>query len=55
MELWRPESELLITVMEKNWAAILRAGLGIFYNGGLNPRYQIGGSRSIQFALKLQF
>ena len=24
-------------------------------NGGLNPLYQIGGSRSIQFALKLQF
>jgi hypothetical protein len=24
-------------------------------NGGLNPLYQIGGPRSIQFALKLQF
>jgi hypothetical protein len=24
-------------------------------NGGFNPLYQIGGSRSIQFALKLQF
>ena len=24
-------------------------------NGGLNPLYQIGGSRSMQFALKLQF
>jgi hypothetical protein len=24
-------------------------------NGGLNPLYQIGGSRSVQFALKLQF
>ena len=24
-------------------------------NGGLNPLYQIGGPRSIQLALKLQF
>ena len=24
-------------------------------NGGFNPLYQIGGPRSIQFALKLQF
>ena len=24
-------------------------------NGGLNPLYQIGGPRSVQFALKLQF
>jgi len=24
-------------------------------NGGLNPPYQIGGPRSIQLALKLQF
>jgi hypothetical protein len=24
-------------------------------NGGLNPLYQIGGPRSIQFALKIQF
>ena len=24
-------------------------------SGGLNPRYQIGGPRSVQLALKLQF
>jgi hypothetical protein len=24
-------------------------------NGGLNPLYQVGGPRSIQLALKLQF
>jgi hypothetical protein len=29
--------------------------LGSGANGGLNPLYQIGGPRSIQFALKFQF
>jgi hypothetical protein len=29
-------------------------GSGVL-NGGLNPLYQIGGPRSIQLALKLQF
>jgi hypothetical protein len=33
------------------WEKARGAGL----NGGLNPLYQIGGPRSIQLALKLQF
>lgn len=32
-------------------ASLCRGGQG----GGLNPLYQIGGSRSVQLALKLQF
>jgi hypothetical protein len=36
--------------------SMLRNGLGSGgANGGLNPLYQIGGPRSIQFAVKLQF
>jgi hypothetical protein len=35
--------------------ATLASSLGSGGNGGLNPLYQIGGPRSIQLALKLQF
>jgi hypothetical protein len=35
---------------------MLGASLGSCgHNGGLNPLYQIGGWRSVQLALKLQF